>query len=66
MVIDESDGDEEADLSELPSPHSEEKRPSCSNQQPKQSKKKKGKMPFVDESIMNVYNFMTEKLGQHK
>ena len=55
MLIDEydgdGDGDEEGDLLELPSLYSGDKRSSSSKQQLKQSRKKKGKLPFVDETF---------------
>ena len=66
MVIDESNRDEEVDLSELPGQHSGEKRPSCSNQQPKQSKKKNGMMPSINETFINVCTIMIDIFGHHK
>ena len=60
MLIDESDGDEEADLSELPGSHSGDKRASSSKQQPKKSQKKKGKLPSIDETFQNVCNITTD------
>ena len=72
MPFDESDEetavDPETDLSGLPGPQSGDKRPSSSRQQPKQSRKKKGKMQqSVDETFLNMASVMTERfgLGEH-
>ena len=66
MAINESHGDEEDDLTELPGPHFGDKRPSCSNQQQKQSKKKNGMMPSINETFINVCTIMIDIFGHHK
>ena len=55
------------DLSELPGPQLGDKRPSTSRQQSKQSRKKKDKMQFADETFLNMASIMTERfgLGEH-